>query len=188
MAAPAKKAATYQDVLDAPAHLVAEIIGGELRLSPRPGPLHQAAAGALSYQLFGPFRFGRGGPGGWLFLEEPELHLEARERPIVPDLAGWKRERMAELPESAAIELPPDWACEILSPRTEQIDRTDKMPVYAGARVPHLWLVNPTLQLLEAHVLDGRDWRRTGAWRGDACARVPPFEAIELELALLWSR
>src|SRR5690348_1335498 len=126
MGAPAKKLATYEDVLNAPPHLVAEIIGGDLYLTPRPSPRHQSAAGALSYQITGAFRFGRGGPGGWVILEVPELHLEARQRPIVPDLAGWKRERMPELPDCAAIELSPDWVCEVLSPGTEQIDRTEK--------------------------------------------------------------
>src|SRR5262245_54965673 len=131
MGAPAKKLATYADVLAAPAHLVAEIIGGDLYLTPRPNPRHQSAAGALGYQVIGAFRFGRGGPGGWVILEEPELHLEARERPIVPDLAGSRRERLPEVPETAAIELAPDWVCEVLSPSTEQIDRAEKMPVYA---------------------------------------------------------
>lgn len=187
-ATPAKAGATYRDVLDAPAEVVAEILHGDLYLSPRPGPLHAGAAGALYYSLAGPFRFGRGGPGGWVLLEEPELHLEGHARAIVPDVAGWRRERMPELPEEAAIALAPDWVCEVLSPSTEQIDRALKMPIYARAGVEHLWLVNPALQMLEAFRRYDGGWLHLGAWTGDGAVRVAPFDAVETELVLLWSR
>ena len=83
----------------------------------------------------------RGGPGGWILLDEPELHLHGDV--LVPDLAGWRRERMPELPDAAAFELAPDWICEVLSPSTAASDRAEKMPIYARERVAHVWLVDP---------------------------------------------
>src|SRR5437016_825432 len=137
MADPAKKRATYEDVLRAPEHVVAEIINGELRLSPRPGKPHARATSSLGIELGGPFDRGRGGPGGWIILDEPELHLG--EEVVVPDLAGWRRERMPTLDEAAYFTLAPDWICEALSKSTEADDRADKLPIYAAAGVEHAW-------------------------------------------------
>ena len=106
--------ATYQDVLDAPEGMVAELVGGTLHLQPRPASRHARASFKLSARLDDPFDRGEGGPGGWYFAFEPELHLG--DDVLVPDLAGWRRERMAEFPDAPAIELAPDWVCEILSP------------------------------------------------------------------------
>ena len=97
--------ATYQDVLDAPAHLVAEIVDGTLHTHPRPAPAHTLASSALGNDLGNPFQFGRGGPGGWWILDEPELHLG--DEVLVPDLAGWRRERMEELPDTSYFPLAP---------------------------------------------------------------------------------
>ena len=105
--------ATYQDVLDAPAHLVAEIVDGTLYTHPRPAPPHALASSSLQGDLSSAFQFGRGGPGGWWIIFEPELHLG--EDIVVPDLAGWHRERMPELPDTAYFALAPDWVCEVLS-------------------------------------------------------------------------
>lgn len=137
--------------------------------------------------LDGPFGIGRGGPGGWWILDEPELHLERVGDPIVPDLAGWRRTRMASLPETAYFTLAPDWICEVLSPRTEVIDRGDKMDVYAEARVGHAWLVDPIERMLEVYRLDGSTWRRIHVFRDDQVVRAEPFDAVDLELALLWA-
>jgi hypothetical protein len=187
-----KPGATYQDVLDAPSHLVAEILGGDLYLSPRPAPPHAAAAGALYYELAGPFRFGRGGPGGWVLLEEPELHLEGHGRPIVPDLAGWRRARMPVVPETPAIDLVPDWVCEVLSPGTEAVDRTLKMPIYARAGVSNLWLMDPVHRIVECHerALEGFQvgWRHVCTWTGDAALHLAPFAEVAIDFARLWSR
>src|ERR1700729_1449695 len=129
MGAPAKRRATYQDLLDVPEHLVAEIIDGALITQPRPASRHARAASRLGAELDGPFARGKGGPGGWILLDEPELHLHGDI--VVPDLAGWRRERMPELPDAAAFELAPDWICEVLSPGAAARDRTEKMPLYA---------------------------------------------------------
>lgn len=153
MASPAPRRATYSDLLAVPSRLIAELIGGDLHTQPRPGGPHAAAASILGMVVGNPFHRGSGGPGGWVILDEPELHLD--EDVLVPDLAGWRRERMPAIPETAAFELAPDWICEVLSPSTEAIDRTEKLPIYAREKVDHVWLLNPRLQMLEAFVLDG---------------------------------
>jgi Uma2 family endonuclease len=186
MGEPAKRRATYEDLLAVPKHLVAEIINGTLVTQPRPASRHARAASSLGGELYGPFDRGRGGPGGWILLDEPELHLHGDV--LVPDLAGWRRTRMPELPDAAAFELAPDWACEVLSPSTTATDRAEKMPIYARERVAHVWLIDPIAQTLEALVLDGDRWSVLGTWRDDAKVRVEPFEAFELELGGLWAR
>jgi Uma2 family endonuclease len=181
----AKSSATYQDVIDAPPHRVAEIVDGELRLSPRPRTRHARSSSRLGAILDGPFDRGVAGPGGWLILDEPELHIP---EVVVPDLAGWRRERMIELPDVPYLELAPDWACEVLSPATADFDRTNKLPVYARARVSHAWLVDPAIRTLEVLRLDGSAWRLVGTWKGDAKVRAEPLDATEVDLSLLWQR
>ncbi len=178
--------ALYEQYRQVPAHRCAEIIRGTLYVLPRPAPRHTNAASVLGFELGGPFQRGRGGPGGWWILDEPELHLMPLE-PVVPDLAGWRLERMPALPETAFFGLAPDWVCEVLSKSTETIDRNEKLPLYAEHGVGHAWLVDPVARTLEAHTLgqDGR-WREVLIYQGDARVRVPPFEAIELELETLW--
>src|SRR5262245_26262137 len=155
MTEPAKRRATYADLEAVPEHLVAEIIDGELFTHPRPSPRHGAAASALGAKLGQPFQFGENGPGGWIFIVEPELHFGAQV--VVPDLAGWRRERLPASPETNYFTVAPDWVCEVLSASTVRRDRTVKMRIYAGAGVGHLWIVDPRQQLLEAFsMMDGR--------------------------------
>lgn len=186
MGDPAKRRASYEDLLAIPKHLVAEIINGQLVTQPRPASRHARAASSLGGELYGPFDRGKGGPGGWLLLDEPELHLHGDV--LVPDLAGWRRERMPELPDAAAFELAPDWICEVLSPSTEASDRAEKLPIYARERVTHVWLVDPVTQTLEVFGLDSGRWTLVGTWRDDAKVRVEPFAAVELELGALWAK
>lgn len=184
MGDPAKREATYEDVLAAPEHMVAEIIAGELRLFPRPAARHAAAASALGEELGPPFKRGRGGPGGWILLDEPELHL-GRDI-LVPDLAGWRRERMPRVPDEAYFTLAPDWACEVLSPKTARTDRAEKLPIYLREGVGHVWLVDPRARTLEVLERAGAAWTLLGVHKDGARVRARPFEAIELELAVLW--
>lgn len=186
MSDPAKRRATHEDLLSVPGNLVAEILGGELVTQPRPASRHARAATSLGGELYGPFDRGRGGPGGWIILDEPELHLHGDV--VVPDLAGWRRSRMPELPDAAAFELAPDWVCEVLSPSTAGVDRAQKMPIDARERVAHTWLVDPIAKTLEAFVLEDARWVVLGTWRNDAKARIEPFGDIELELVWLWAR
>jgi Uma2 family endonuclease len=182
-----KRRATYDEYAAVPAHLAPVIVNGVLHVFPRPAPRHAYASSALTIEIGGPFSRGRGGPGGWWILDEPELHLVPDE-PINPDIAGWRRERMPELPETAHFSLPPDWVCEVLSKSTEKVDREEKMPIFAAHGVRHVWLVDPVAKTLEVFTLGAR--RRWGApqiHQGDARVRVPPFEAIELDLSALWA-
>lgn len=185
MADPARRRATYDDLQGLPDHLVAEILDGEVVTSPRPAPRHARAASSLGGELYGPFDRGRGGPGGWILLDEPELHLSGDA--LVPDLAGWRRERMARLPEATGIEIAPDWVCEVLSPSTAPFDRTRKLPIYAREQVGHAWLVDPALKTLEVLRLDGGGYRVVRAWHGDAVVNAEPFEAHAFHLADPWS-
>lgn len=182
----AKKLATYDDLLALPEHVVGEIVDGELIVSPRPAIRHAQAASALGVELGSPFARGRGGPGGWVLLFEPELHVAGQV--LVPDLAGWRRARLPQLPDGAFFELAPDWVCEVLSPATAAFDRSRKLAHYAEARVQHAWLVDPTIETLEVLRLDGDGWRIAGTFAGGAPVRAEPFEAVELELAALWAR
>ncbi len=182
------KRATYADVLSQPETVVAEVVHGVLHTLPRPRLRHAAAASVLGEELGPPFKRGRGGPGGWVILDEPELHLGSEPAILVPDLAGWRRERMPEMPDAPYATLAPDWICEVLSPSTEGFDRAEKLPIYAREGVKHVWLLDPDVRTLEVLRLDGETYRLIHTWRGDAVVRAEPFDAIELELATLWAR
>ncbi len=186
MTLPARRTATYADIEALPENLVGEIIGGELHTQPRPSGPQAAVASLLGMVLGNPFHRGSGGPGGWIILDEPELHLGSDI--LVPDLAGWRRTRMPEVPDIAAFEIAPDWVAEILSPSTAAVDRVEKLPIYAREHVPHVWLIDPRLQTLEAFALSGARYELLGAWRGAEAARVAPFDAMELELGVLGAR
>ncbi len=179
------KRATYDDVLAAPENKVAEILDGELVLSPRPALAHTDAATRLTSDLEGPFGRGRGGPGGWRILAEPELHLG--EHVVVPDLAGWRRERLPSLPDRPWLELAPDWVCEVLSPSTERIDRGRKLRIYAEAGVGHAWLLNPIERTLEVLRLREATWTIVAVLTGDEPVRAEPFDALPLPLGDLWA-
>ncbi|MEI8256998.1 MAG: Uma2 family endonuclease [Deltaproteobacteria bacterium] len=186
VADPARRLATDADIAALPPHLVGEIVGGELHASPRPASFHATASTMLGAELVGPFWRGRGGPGGWVILDEPELHLGADV--LVPDLAGWRRERMPELPEVAAFTLAPDWVCEVLSPATARLDRVRKLPVFAREGVAHVWLVDPHAQTLEVFRLEQSRYVLVLTAAADEKVRAEPFDAIELGLDSLWSR
>jgi Uma2 family endonuclease len=181
-----KRRATYDDLLKLPEHLVGEIIDGELIATPRPASPHALAGSAIGGDLWGPFHGsskGGPGPGGWVILFEPELHFGADV--LVPDLAGWRRERMPRVPNVAAFELAPDWVCEVVSPSTERIDRAHKMAIYARVKVAHLWLVNPLQRTLEIYRLEDA-WKLLATHDGDTRVRAAPFDAIELDLSRWW--
>lgn len=184
MAHPAPRRATYDDLLRVPEHLVAEIIDGELITSPRPASRHARASTVLGGWLVPAFDEGDGGTGGWWIVDEPELHLGPDV--LVPDLAGWRRERMPLFPDAPWFELAPDWVCEIVSPSTGRVDRVRKMPRYAANEILHLWLIDPLLQTLEVFRLDAGGWRLIGTHGGDETVRAEPFEAAALRLPSLW--
>ena len=181
---PLKKGATYDDLVRVPEHYVAEMFDGELYASPRPALPHARAAGVLLTKLGDPFDLGDA-PGGWLILIEPELHFG--NDVLVPDLAGWRRERLPSVPNDPYLALAPDWVCEVLSPSTETIDRGRKLGIYAREGVAHAWLVDPLRQLLEIWALESESLEQVEEHHGDVRVRARPFDAIELELRALWS-
>jgi Uma2 family endonuclease len=178
----------YEAYRRVPRHQHAEIVHGTLYVMPRLTPKHASAVSVLVAELGAPFQQGRGGPGGWWILRGPELQLVPKE-PVVPDLVGWRLERMPELPDTAYISLAPDWACEVLSRSTEKLDRDEKLPYYAEHGVRHVWLLDPIDKHLEVYALDAsaRRWREVRIHQGDTPVRAAPFDAIELDLAALWS-
>jgi Uma2 family endonuclease len=178
------KQATYRDVLEAPDTMVAEVVEGDLYLTPRPSKPHTFALSALGAELQGPFGRGKGGPGGWIILDEPELHLGAEI--IVPDLAGWRRDRAPMAGDEPFFTVVPDWVCEIVSPRTGRLDRVKKLPLYAVKQVPHAWIIDPVLRTLEVFRNEGGRWSLIGTHAGKEEVRAEPFAAVPLELAALW--
>ena len=184
-----RRHATYADLEAVPDHLVAEILRGRLVTHPRPSNRHSRAHFRLGAVLNGPFDEGIDGPGGWYFLTEPELQLG--EEICVPELAGWRHERIPPAPAAdpfagVTVELAPDWVCEVLSPATERYDRREKREIYAEAGIGHLWLVDPRIEVVEAFVLVDRDWRLAGTFSGDQTAQIPPFEVIAIALGRVW--
>jgi len=174
-----------------PDGVIAEILDGELHTMPRPRPRHGRAATRLIGRLR-PFDDDPGDPGGWVLLIEPELHLGARPDKVVPDVAGWERSR---LPSSVfdddapgVLTVAPDWVCEVLSDRTERVDRGIKMRIYRREGVRFVWLLSPTLETLEVYRLDAGNWTLVETFEGGAVVRAEPFEAIELSLSALWAR
>ena len=180
----ARRRATYQDVLDAPPHRVAEIVDGTLHTHSRPAMPHARAKSVLGWTIGGPFDHDAGGPGGWWIIDEPELHLG--EDILVPDVAGWRRERMPEYPETAYVTLAPNWVCEVLSASTRRLDLQGKRPVYAREEVRHLWFVEPTDRTLEAFELREGEWVLIAAAKDDDPISIRPFDAITFSLGDLW--
>jgi len=182
-----RRRATYEDLLRVPEHLVAELIDGELITSPRPASPHARAAGSI-FRAVGPFdgRSGEGGgvPGGWWILFEPELHFG--DDVLVPDLAGWRHERLPTVPNVAAFTLAPDWVCEVVSKSTAALDRVRKMRVYAREGVGHLWLVDPLARTLEVYRLEAARWVVAGTHGRSDVVLAEPFEALALPLADWW--
>jgi Uma2 family endonuclease len=178
------RAATYDDVCQVPDHLVAEILDGELWKTPRPSLPHAHVSSMLGIEIGAPFGQGRGGPGGWWILDEPELHVGPDI--VVPDIAGWHRERMAGIPNAAFLTLVPDWVCEVVSPSTERIDRQRKLRIYGREGVRDVWLVNPLLRTLEVLRLENARWTLVTTLGGDEEARVEPFDAVTIPLSRIW--
>ena len=181
---PAPREAQYEDLFGLPDNVIGEILNGQLTTQPRPAPRHAHASSIIGGELVPPYGQGRGGPGGWWILFEPELHLA--HHILVPDFAGWRRERMPSLPEEAYFRVAPDWVCEVLSPGTARTDRVVKMPIYAQQGVQWLWLVEPSLHTLEVFRLHESHWLLEAAWQESDEVRAPPFAEIAFSLAGLW--
>ena len=176
--------ATYQDVLDAPPHMVAEILEGKLYMNPRPTMQHGKATAKLFFRLTAPYEERQNGPGGWQFTYEPEIHLD--DHVLVPDLAGWLVEHLPESMRGPYTTVAPDWICETLSPSTRKIDLTVKRDIYANYRIQHLWYLDPDKLTLEALALDDSSYRSLGRVKGKKIVSLPPFESAQFPLTDLW--
>lgn len=170
---------------------MAELIEGVLYQSPRPASLHSAAASVVGEELGPPFKRGKGGPGGWIILDEPEIHLGADI--VVPDVAGWRRATLPEIPDAPFFEVRPDWLCEVASPSTRALDRGKKLDVYRRAGVTHIWIIEPhdrsnETEFLEILGLDGPSYRIVDRAEGAELRRLRPFDAIEFDVGALWAR
>ena len=167
--------------------LTGEILNGQLYAQPRPSGPHGFTASSLGYDLIGPFQRGRDGPGGWWIIDEPELHFIRNTEVDVPDLAGWRRNRLPRIPQDHRYTVVPDWVCEVLSPSTENRDRNVKMPIYARFGVACAWLIDPQAHTLEAYALEGDAWREIGRLAGSGRVSLPPFAAVAIRLEDLWA-
>lgn len=184
MTARTRGRATYEDLLKAPEHLIAELVEGELYTWPRPGGIHARFASALGMDIGPPYDRGRGGPGGWWILDEPELHLG--DNVLVPDLAGWRRERMPSIPQDHIFRIPPDWICEVMSPSTRRFDRRQKLPIYAEHEISFAWLVDPEPRTLEVFRLESGRWVVIGVYGGNDKVVAEPFALVEIDLPSIW--
>jgi Uma2 family endonuclease len=180
------RASLYERILALPETMIGEIIDGELVVSPRPSGLNVLVASSLGGELDGPFFKGRGGPGGWWILDEPEVKFEDEAQHYVPDLAGWRRERLPEIPSGHIFTVVPDWVCEVISPSSRGYDRVAKWNVYAKHGVSYYWIIDPEAKSVEAFKLDRGSWRSIGAFKGVGKMRAEPFDAIEIDLKWLW--
>lgn len=184
-APPEPHRATYEDLLKVPDIFVAELIDGELYTWPRPAAPHLTVQKRLILTLAPGYEDGDGGPGGWVFYFEPELHLG--DDVLVPDIAGWRRERLPFEADTVAFKIPPDWVCEVISERTGRIDRVKKLPIYGRYGVPYAWIVDPRQRTLEAYRLaDRARWLLLGVFGGETLSVIEPFEEITIPLSRLW--
>ena len=185
MSQPAPRRATYADLVALPEGVVGELIGGTLYTQPRPAGPHTMVATGLGIDLGAPFDRGRGGPGGWWFAYEPELHFG--EDVLVPDVAAWRVDRLPpEARTQPYFTIATDWLAEVASPSTTQRDRLLKVPIYAAYGVAHLWLVEPVDGRIEAYARESQRWVWLGTWGDDEAAAIPPFDAVPLDLKRLW--
>jgi Uma2 family endonuclease len=178
--------ATYNDLLKAPEEFTAELLDGKLVLWSRLAGPHKRAIAALGMDIGSAYDRGREGPGDWWIMHGPEVHFDVDARVIVPDLAGWRRERMPMYPSDHKYRIAPDWVCEVLSPSTSRWDRTTKLPLYAEYGVAYAWFVEPVLQIVEVKKLVDRVWTDIGLYGGDAKFRAEPFEEVEIDLGSIW--
>ncbi len=172
--------ATYDDLIAVPEHLIAEIIDGELVTSRR---WHPGVVSHLLMIIGAPYHRGRDGPGTWWILHRPELHFG--DDVLVPRMAGWRKERMPQLPDGHAY-VTPDWICEVIAHETAHIDRMENSRFMRGEGVAYEWLVEPDAQTVEIKRLENGLWVDIAGYGGDDKFRAEPFELVEIDLAEIW--
>jgi Uma2 family endonuclease len=176
----------YEELIALPNGLRGEILNEQLYAHPRPSGLHGLVSSNLHAEINSSYHRGRGGPGGWWIIYEPEVHFQLDQEVLVPDIAGWRRERLPEIPVGHKFTVAADWVCEVLSPSTESLDREIKMPIYAKYDVKDVWLVDPLKRVLETYNLDNNKLELQNKYeRGDTVS-VKPFELLQFVLKELW--
>jgi Uma2 family endonuclease len=173
----------YRIIQDLPEGQRGEIlVAGELHVTMgRPGKKHRRAAQVLHVAL-APLNANVGGTGWWIELE-PEVRFG--DRLFDPDLAGWRIDRVPELPDDNPITHTPDWCCEILSPSTAKDDVRTKLPGYVAAGVPYVWIVEPSLHLIQVFAGQGGQPTLVATASDEPAARLPPFD-LEMDVRRLW--
>lgn len=180
-----RKVPTIADLEALPSGVKGEIIDGVMYTMTRPRGPHQRLGLGIGADLRDPFDRGRGGPGGWWILPEPGIEL-LNTPEISPDVAGWRRERLPNLPSDAAITVVPDWVCEILSPTTRRHNLLIKKPYYASVGVLFHWIVDLEARTVTAYRLENGRWSELRVWGDERDARIEPFEAVALDVASWW--
>lgn len=172
----------YEAIEILPDGVTGELLNGQLHTHPRPSAQHALSSSRLVADLVTPFDRGISGPGGWWILHEPEIHFVLNTELAVPDIAGWRKQRMPELPADQRFTVVPDWLCEVLSPSTASKDREIKMPLYAHYGVKHVWIIDPKKRVLEAYALEQEQWKCVALFGEHDVICAPPFEAVTLPL------
>ena len=163
-----------------------EFINGKWIASSKATGKHMLTLSRVGMLLGWPFDLGRGGPGGWWIIDAPQV-LFYRNK-MIPDLAGWRKERLPEVPDVSLIEVVPDWVCEVISPGSRKADRQVKPPIYWQSGVKFMWLIEPEAQRVEVFSAGERNWVLEGFFQAGDLAKMPPFEAVEVSLLDLWGQ
>jgi Uma2 family endonuclease len=161
-----------------------ELLNGVPILSPRPTGKHILIASRLGGILNSLFDRGHGGPGGWWILDEPEILMPSSK--CIPDIAGWRKERLPHIPNNYLFEVCPNWVCEVISDGSRKTDRKVKPPIYLKGGVSHLWLIEPESRTLEVLESTPNGWLAVQSFSDDEVVRAKPFDAVELDLFEVW--
>ena len=183
--APRQVPATAADLAALPGDPRAEVIGGEITEKASPSAEHGDAQLALGAMLRDGFhRPAGGGPlGGWWLMAEVEIELE-RHEVYLPDLVGWRRDRVPVRPSGRPVRDRPDWVCEILSPSNADRDLVDKLRTYKQNRIPHYWLVDPMARTLLVYRWTDGGYLAVCTARLGETVHAEPFEAVALSLGV----
>ena len=179
---PAKRLATYEDILGLPEGVRAEVIAGEVLVQPSPTPSHQSVISEIYAELRNPFQRGRGGPGGWWFIQDVDVDFGQHDI-YRPDITGWRRDQVPQFPATRPVPDRPDWLCEGLSPRTASRDQGEKRATYARVGVPWYWLADPQNRTITVLRLSSEGYVIERTVGDEGMAALPPFEAVAIDLA-----
>lgn len=185
MSESARRLATYEDLLALPEGVRAEVVAGQVVVSPSPSPIHQSVVGEIYAELRGPFQRGRGGPGGWWLIPDVDVRFGTHDI-YRPDICGWRKENVPAFPAERPVLHRPDWICEGLSPRTAVVDQGAKQVVFARTSVPWYWLVEPLNRTLSVLRLSAEGYVVHAVVGDSGTAQLPPFDAVAIDLGSLF--